>query len=86
MIVFWLFFEENTSNYFEFGLSTGPISSTHLYLPLEWAILPIVKLVLIVPRHLEFFLRILVNQLEHITPVERLAGLFVETAKNPVVI
>lgn len=54
-------FEKNTSYDFELGLTTGSVHCTHLDLPLEWTVLPVIIFVFVVSRHLQFLLCIFMN-------------------------
>lgn len=68
-----LLFEEHTTYDFELSLTTSPVHRADFNLSLEGTVLPIIILVFVISRHLEFLISILVDQLKHISPIERLS-------------
>lgn len=78
--------EEHSSNNLKLSLPGGSVSGAYLDLALERTVLPVIEFVLIVSRHLQSLLSVLVYQLEIIATVKWLTACLRFAVKDPVVV
>lgn len=76
ILVFDRFFKENSTNDFKLSLFGRLLHSADLKLSLKWTIFPVGERVLVISRHFDSFLGILVNEFKDVFTIKRFSCRF----------